>query len=221
MASMDVEVRVRLSDAEIIERAQTMAAKVSHIEVLRKKKSDDSKNTQALIDTELDEVQRLARVICEQEEERRQGDLFAPTPGQAVDALANVAATAEGDNPAAPPAPLNLAEQFLASLGSERPEEHLTRRLFRDFCSDKGVRGGGKRKELWEEVQQLAAAAGGTPLAGDGGQPVPTEPHDFAGKAEKPCTVCGSGFEDPVHAAEQPVDEDAVVPAGETVAATE
>jgi hypothetical protein len=75
--TMSTEVTVKLTDAEIVERARTMAAKVQHLGVLRRKKRDDSKNTQALIDAELDEIERLARVIGAQEELRKQGELFA------------------------------------------------------------------------------------------------------------------------------------------------
>lgn len=85
----DAEVTVKLTPDEIIERCETMAGKVLHIESLRTKKKNDSKNTQTLIDAELDEVARLARVITGQEELRKQGDLtFDET--EAADALQKV-----------------------------------------------------------------------------------------------------------------------------------
>jgi polysaccharide deacetylase 2 family uncharacterized protein YibQ len=74
--TMETEVNVKLTDAEIVERAQTLAAKVQHVAVLREKKREDAKSTQALIDAELDEVECLARVIGDQEELRKQGELF-------------------------------------------------------------------------------------------------------------------------------------------------
>ena len=88
--AMDALGRVRLTDVELIERGQNMAAKLLHVGALRQKKKDDAKNTQALIDTELDEAERLARVITEAEESRKQGDLFV-TDKVATEALAEVA----------------------------------------------------------------------------------------------------------------------------------
>jgi hypothetical protein len=94
--TMDQPVRVKLTDETLIEYGQHMAAKLLHVGVLRKKKADDAKSTQALIDEELDEAQRLARIITETEEERRQGDLHfgdVPSTSEAQEALAQVAAT--------------------------------------------------------------------------------------------------------------------------------
>lgn len=88
--TMDRELPVKLSDDEIIERAQTLATKIGTVEALREKKARDAKNTQALIDSELDEIQRLARVINESEELRKQGDLTFDQV-QATEVLADVA----------------------------------------------------------------------------------------------------------------------------------
>lgn len=74
---MDREVSVRLTDSEIIERAQNLAAKIEHVKILRRKRREDLRSANALIESELDEVERLARVIGSQEELRKQGELFA------------------------------------------------------------------------------------------------------------------------------------------------
>lgn len=77
MTSMNDPVRVKLSEHDLAERAGIMATKLEHVRVLRRKKSDDAKSTQALIDTELDELAAMARVILEAEDEAKQGELFA------------------------------------------------------------------------------------------------------------------------------------------------
>jgi hypothetical protein len=76
MTSMNDPVWVKLSEHDLAERAGIMAAKLEHVRVLRRKKSDDAKSTQALIDTELDELGAMARVILEAEDEAKQGELF-------------------------------------------------------------------------------------------------------------------------------------------------
>lgn len=76
MTSMNDPVRVKLSEHDLAERAGIMATKLEHVRVLRRKKADDAKSTQALIDTELDELAAMARVILECEEDAKQGELF-------------------------------------------------------------------------------------------------------------------------------------------------
>lgn len=99
--TMEQEVSVKLTVEEIAERGETLAAKMLHVEHLRRKKREDGKSTQALIDAELDECERLARVICDQEELQKQGDLFVDDE-VATRALAGVAAavcTCDPDTP--------------------------------------------------------------------------------------------------------------------------
>jgi len=134
------EVRVKLSDEDLIARAQTMAAKVEHIQHLRRKKRDDSRSLQALIESELDEVERLARVINAQEELRRQGDLFVAdeivdqeTATRALAEAARAACTCPGES--APPlvdcpvhgddapATVSVAEAVEAALEAEAEVE--------------------------------------------------------------------------------------------------
>ena len=70
------EVRVRLTDADIVDRAQELAAKVQHVKILRRKRREDLRAANALIESELDEIERLAGVITDQQELRKQGELF-------------------------------------------------------------------------------------------------------------------------------------------------
>lgn len=86
-------VRVKLSDHDLAERATMMATKLEHVKVLRKKKADDAKNTQVLIDEELDTLQALARVVLDAEEDGKQGDLFVGD-AEAMQALHDVAQAA-------------------------------------------------------------------------------------------------------------------------------
>lgn len=92
-AELDKVVFVKLTDAEIVERAETMAAKIQHVAALREKKAREAKATQALIDEELDELERLARVVSEARDGRRQGELFVGDlrPEEATRALVEVA----------------------------------------------------------------------------------------------------------------------------------
>jgi len=86
----DPELPVRLTDDDRAERAISMAAKVLHIAALREKKRVDAKATQDLIDEDLDELERLARVLTEDQENRKQGDLqFGES--EAMDALHGIA----------------------------------------------------------------------------------------------------------------------------------
>lgn len=221
----DPELPMSLRDQEILDRSKTLAGKIAVRERLVADKKVESKKRQREIDEYDAEIARLARIIEEGFENRAQGDLFVdqvagPTKDEAHAALAEVGAMAEGQ--AAPAVALNLAEQFLASLGGERPEEHQVRRLFRDFCADKGVRGAGKRRDLWDEVQALATVASGTALAGDAAKPLPSEPHPFeVGQNPELCQVCGSGAADPVHAPEpEPPAETPAEPQPEPTAAS-
>ena len=97
---MDETTRVRLSDDELIQRAETLAAKIQHVAHLRAKAKEDAKSAREVIEAEIDEIERLARVISEQEEERRQGELFV-SQGEAEKALGEVGAracTCESEN---------------------------------------------------------------------------------------------------------------------------
>lgn len=76
MPSMDDPVIVKLTEADLAERATQMATKLEHVRVLRVKLKADAKATKTLIDSELDDLERMARVVLESEEEARQGDLF-------------------------------------------------------------------------------------------------------------------------------------------------
>lgn len=76
MTSMNDPVRVKLSEHDLAGRAQVMATKLEHVRVLRRKKADDAKSTQTLIDSELDDLAAMARVILEAEEDAKQGELF-------------------------------------------------------------------------------------------------------------------------------------------------
>lgn len=98
---MDEEVVVKLTDEELVERGVSMARHAAEVERLRKKKADDAKSTQALIDVELDEMQRLGRVLLDQAERRKQGDLkFGDI--EAAQAITDIAAAA-GDTPGSLP----------------------------------------------------------------------------------------------------------------------
>jgi hypothetical protein len=91
--TMEKPVPVRLTDPEMADRAQEIAAKILHVKVLRKKKRDDARNTQVLIDSELDQVELLADTITDARELRKQGELFADQE-TAVRTLAEVGKTA-------------------------------------------------------------------------------------------------------------------------------
>jgi hypothetical protein len=91
--TMEKPVPVRLTDPEMADRAQEIAAKILHVKVLRKKKRDDARNVQALIDNELDLVEVLADTITGARELRKQGELFADQD-TATRTLAEVGKTA-------------------------------------------------------------------------------------------------------------------------------
>jgi hypothetical protein len=76
LPEMERPLPVRLTDSEMADRAQEIAAKISLVKVLRKKKRDDARNTQVLIDNELDQVELLAEAITDARELRKQGELF-------------------------------------------------------------------------------------------------------------------------------------------------
>lgn len=133
--SMDDEIEVDLTAEEVIQRAESMADKMAHVEQLREKKKKDAKSTQALIDAELDEMQRLGRVIRGAREMRKQGDLFV---GQAAatQALGQVAAHApdlgEALNAEAAPAPPVPTEVHVFTAKAEGVDECTT-------CGSKGA----------------------------------------------------------------------------------
>lgn len=101
-SAMDEEVLVPLRPGELLERAKVLAAKVQDVAILRKKKTDDARATQALIDAGLDEMERLARVISAGEEDRKQGELFVDQvtvdQAQATAVLAEIGRRVEGGN---------------------------------------------------------------------------------------------------------------------------
>jgi len=97
---MDAELPVKLNEHEVAERAESMASKLVHIGTLRKKRREDLRSINALIETELDEVQRLARTIVDGVEARKQADLrfgdeVVPSQVEATEALAHVAEIVE------------------------------------------------------------------------------------------------------------------------------
>lgn len=97
---MAQELPVKLSDDDRAARVDTLLAKLEYIESLQRKKRDDAKSTQTLIDAELEECQRLRRVLREDTELRKQGDLrfgdeVVPSSAEATEALAKVAEAAE------------------------------------------------------------------------------------------------------------------------------
>ena len=109
MENMNDEVSIKLTKDELLERGATLAAKNLHVALLREKKRGDAKSTQALIDAELDECERLSRVITGQKELRRQGDLFVDDH-QAAETLAKVGAascTCESEDVAAIDCPVH------------------------------------------------------------------------------------------------------------------
>lgn len=97
---MSRELPVKLTEHEVAERAESMAAKLIQIGSLRKKRREDLRSINALIESELDEVQRIARVIADGVEARKQsdikfGDEVVPSQAEATQALAEVAKFAE------------------------------------------------------------------------------------------------------------------------------
>lgn len=90
MGSVNAEVFVRLDDAKKAELAESMASKIQRVEQLRTKKKVDAKATQAQIDAELDNLASMARIIADDGENRKQGELFVGD-GEAQSALAEVA----------------------------------------------------------------------------------------------------------------------------------
>lgn len=92
---LDRELPVKLTPDEIEARAESIAAKLIHIGSLRKKRREDLRSINALIESEMDEVERLARVISDGVESRKQadirfGDEVVPSSTEAGAALAEV-----------------------------------------------------------------------------------------------------------------------------------
>lgn len=108
-----------------VPRDREMAAKVKHIESLRDKKKRDAANTQALIDSELDDLNALADVVLNAE----QVDL--PFEEEATAALAKIAGTCSpadaiacpkcGDCSCIPEGDINLVCAFCKEFGIEPP----------------------------------------------------------------------------------------------------
>lgn len=73
---LDKTVGVKLTDEQVSERGALMAAKVIYVGTLRKKRREDLRSINAEIESNLDEIERLARVVTNHEENRAQADLF-------------------------------------------------------------------------------------------------------------------------------------------------
>jgi len=95
---IDKQVGVALTPVKLQEYAEVLAGKVIYVDTLRKKRREDLRSINAEIESNLDEVGRLARVITAHEENVAQGDLFIgqtrETKEQAQRALAGVAKVA-------------------------------------------------------------------------------------------------------------------------------
>lgn len=102
-SKMDTMVPVRLSDDDIRERGELLAQKNIQIGALRKKRREQLRSINAQIESDLDECDRLSRIIQDGVEARKQGDLFVgdqvvrdPAATQeATEVLAEVAAMTE------------------------------------------------------------------------------------------------------------------------------
>jgi hypothetical protein len=97
---LDRELPVKLTEHEIAERGETIAAKMLRVKTLRKKRREDLRSINAQIEAELDTVQSIAETIMGGVEARKQGDLFVsdevvPSQGEAAAALAEVAERVE------------------------------------------------------------------------------------------------------------------------------
>ena len=92
--SMDDEVPVKLTEADREERHDSLLYHLGEAERLEQKLRDDTKAAKTLIAAEWSECYRLRRVLLEDQESRRQGELFV-TDEQATEALAEVAKAAE------------------------------------------------------------------------------------------------------------------------------
>lgn len=88
-STMEQTVRVKLTTEQLATYADTMSIKALAIEALREKKKRDAAATQADIDQLLDELNAIAKVVQEGEEERAQRDLFSQE--QAASALTDLA----------------------------------------------------------------------------------------------------------------------------------
>ena len=207
MLTMDDEVVKKLTDEELIERALTMANKNLHIARLRKKKNDDAKSVQMLIDEELDEVARLSRVLVANEEARKQGDLsFGDEIATSVLAEVHRRAGDEGragDNGAAGPdgrvEPSDedqigiLAQAFVDDLKGLLPESvNHTNQLLKGFFSAKGVPTG-QRKRIREAVKVLLDAGPVIPAGYEASDAEPEPEPEPAKRARKPAKKAPRG----------------------------
>lgn len=101
---LEAEIPVKLSDDDREARHASLLFHLGEAERLEAKKKADAKATQELIDNEWAECYRLRRVLLDDQENRKQGDLrfgddVVPSSAEATAALAEVArATGETDD---------------------------------------------------------------------------------------------------------------------------
>jgi len=93
---MDRELPVKLTEHEVAEKGESIAAKMLRVKKLRKTRREHFKNMTAQIDAELDNMEQIAETIVAGTEARKQGDMFVddevvPSQGEAAAALAEVA----------------------------------------------------------------------------------------------------------------------------------
>jgi len=93
---MDRELPVKLTEHEIAERGESIAAKMLRVKALRKKRREDLRSINAQIESELDNVQQIAETIMSGVEARKQSEMFVgdevvPSQTEATAALAQVA----------------------------------------------------------------------------------------------------------------------------------
>ncbi len=94
---LDKTIGVALTDIQVRERGEMLAAKVIYVETLRKKLRDDSKSTREEIKQTEKAIGALSRVITNHSENKSQRDLFIHEVPQeeATKALAEVAKRAD------------------------------------------------------------------------------------------------------------------------------
>lgn len=92
---MDREVPVKLTEHEVAERAEIMSAKLLRVKALKRQRREAHRNLTAQIEAELEEANRIARVVAEGIEARKQselkyGDEVVPSASEATAALAEL-----------------------------------------------------------------------------------------------------------------------------------
>ncbi len=94
-STMDQVVPVKLSEHEVAERAEIMSAKLLRVKSLKRQRRETFRNFTAQIEAELEEANRIARVVAEGIEARKQSDLkfgdeVVPSTSEATEALAEI-----------------------------------------------------------------------------------------------------------------------------------